>query len=235
MNLSRELETPRLRLRPFALRDAEPMYALLRDPVVNTFLPWFPAQTLAEAEEMLRSRYIGGPGVHYAVCLRGEDAYSVCPYAYLVYRGGAECIRCGKNNFLSALFHDVCYLCNRRGLSYSVYADDEYDRHFSVIFRDTFSVADHILQHIEEYLLRFFGVCYMIVLYFFAEIVYYLLCDLNADVGAYQNLFELFKEFFVHLCKCAEKIIYLSDKSVLCLCKTGFEFFKKAHFIYPFS
>ncbi len=74
MNLSRELETPRLRLRPFALRDAEPMYALLRDPVVNTFLPWFPAQTLAEAEEMLRSRYIGGPGVHYAVCLRGEDA-----------------------------------------------------------------------------------------------------------------------------------------------------------------
>ena len=41
MNLSRELETPRLRLRPFALRDAEPMYALLRDPVVNTFLPWF--------------------------------------------------------------------------------------------------------------------------------------------------------------------------------------------------
>ena len=74
MNLSWELETPRLRLRPFALRDAEAMYALLRDPVVNTFLPWFPTQTLAEAEEMLRSRYIGGPGVHYAVCLRGEDA-----------------------------------------------------------------------------------------------------------------------------------------------------------------
>ena len=73
-DLSRELETPRLRLRPFALRDAEAMYALLRDPVVNTFLPWFPAQTLAEAEEMLRSRCIGGPGVHYAVCLRGEDA-----------------------------------------------------------------------------------------------------------------------------------------------------------------
>lgn len=73
-DLSRELETPRLRLRPFALRDAEAMYALLRDPVVNTFLPWFPAQTLAEAEEMLRSRYIGGPGVHYAVCLRGGDA-----------------------------------------------------------------------------------------------------------------------------------------------------------------
>ena len=73
-DLSRELETPRLILRPFALRDAEAMYALLRDPVVNTFLPWFPAQTLAEAEEMLRSRYIGGPGVHYAVCLRGEDA-----------------------------------------------------------------------------------------------------------------------------------------------------------------
>ena len=65
MNLSRELETPRLLLRPFALRDAEPMYALLRDPGVNTFLPWFPTQTLAEAEEMLRSRYIGGPGVHY--------------------------------------------------------------------------------------------------------------------------------------------------------------------------
>ena len=50
-DLSRELETPRLILRPFALRDAEAMYALLRDPVVNTFLPWFPAQTLAEAEE----------------------------------------------------------------------------------------------------------------------------------------------------------------------------------------
>ena len=35
---------------------------------------WVRGGTLAEAEEMLRSRYIGGPGVHYAVCLRGGDA-----------------------------------------------------------------------------------------------------------------------------------------------------------------
>ena len=68
------LETERLVLRRFTPADVEPLFSLMRDREVNTFLPWFPTQTLAEAEEMLRSRYIGGPGVHYAVCLRGGDA-----------------------------------------------------------------------------------------------------------------------------------------------------------------
>ena len=47
------LKTRRLLLRPFAPRDAEAMYALLRDPVVNTFLPWFPLETEADAAKYL--------------------------------------------------------------------------------------------------------------------------------------------------------------------------------------
>ena len=77
MNLSRELGTPRLRLRPFALRDAEAMYALLRDPVVNTFLPWFPLSTLEEARTLYQARYAAAyqapRGYRYAVCLREDN------------------------------------------------------------------------------------------------------------------------------------------------------------------
>ena len=45
------LETERLVLRRFTPADVEPLFSLMRDREVNTFLPWFPAQTLAEAEE----------------------------------------------------------------------------------------------------------------------------------------------------------------------------------------
>lgn len=67
------LETPRLFLRPFDLGDVQALFALMSDEQVNTFLPWFPVKTLEEAEAMLRSRYCGGEGAHYAICLgRGE-------------------------------------------------------------------------------------------------------------------------------------------------------------------
>ena len=69
-----ELQTPRLCLRPFARTDADAMFRLLRDREVNRFLPWFPARTRAEAEEMLRARFLEGPGAHYALCLREESA-----------------------------------------------------------------------------------------------------------------------------------------------------------------
>ena len=55
------LETGRLILRPFAETDAPALFELLRDEEVNTFLPWFPAQTLDEAE-----------AYHYAVCLKPD-------------------------------------------------------------------------------------------------------------------------------------------------------------------
>ena len=70
--MKRELATPRLRLRPFAEKDLAALHALLRDPQVNTFLPWFPVETREGAEAFLRNW--SGEG-HYAVVLRdGPDA-----------------------------------------------------------------------------------------------------------------------------------------------------------------
>ncbi len=44
------IATPRLILRKFTPEDLEALFALLQDEVVNTFLPWFPAKSQADAE-----------------------------------------------------------------------------------------------------------------------------------------------------------------------------------------
>ena len=70
------LETPRLILRRFVPEDAPALWELLRDREVNRFLPWFPVETLAEAEKFLRERFLDTyrteTGWRYAVCLREE-------------------------------------------------------------------------------------------------------------------------------------------------------------------
>lgn len=49
MNTSR-LETERLILRKFTEKDIESLYLILKDKEVNTFLPWFPLESLKEAQ-----------------------------------------------------------------------------------------------------------------------------------------------------------------------------------------
>lgn len=46
------LETERLILRKFTEDDIEALYRILKDKEVNTFLPWFPLESLEEAEDM---------------------------------------------------------------------------------------------------------------------------------------------------------------------------------------
>lgn len=71
------LETERLILRRFTEGDAEALFALLSDPEVNTFLPWFPLESLEEAERHLKERYLDTyalpEGYRYAVCLKTDN------------------------------------------------------------------------------------------------------------------------------------------------------------------
>lgn len=71
------LETPRLILRRFALGDLDALYALLRDKEVNTFLPWFVPQSVAEAKDFLESRFLAYYGLEsayrYAICSREDN------------------------------------------------------------------------------------------------------------------------------------------------------------------
>ncbi len=69
-----QLETERLILRKFTPQDAEAVFRIFSDPVVNTFLPMFPLQTQAEAREYLQKRFLDfyrkPEGYRYAVCLK---------------------------------------------------------------------------------------------------------------------------------------------------------------------
>lgn len=71
------IETERLILRKFAANDAEALLHIYGDKEVNTFLPWFPLNTLEEAEELLEERYIKAylqpRGYNYAICLRQDN------------------------------------------------------------------------------------------------------------------------------------------------------------------
>lgn len=83
-----ELSTGRLILRRFTEQDAQALLEILSDREVNTFLPWFPLETLAEAQEFLRIRYLeeyqNASGWHYAVCLKTDGV----PIGYLNVSGG---------------------------------------------------------------------------------------------------------------------------------------------------
>ena len=71
------LETERLILRKFTEDDIEALYFLLRDREVNTFLPWFPTETMDEAARFFQERFAGNyrnpRGYNYAVCLKTDD------------------------------------------------------------------------------------------------------------------------------------------------------------------
>lgn len=69
--------TKRLILRKFTQDDVQDLFEILSDEEVNTFLPWFPAKTLDEAQVFLQSRFLSyydKPSAYrYAICLREEN------------------------------------------------------------------------------------------------------------------------------------------------------------------
>lgn len=68
------LQTERLILREFTEKDIPALFSLLNDKEANTFLPWFPVQSLTEAREFYERRiatvYRQRQGYYYAVCLK---------------------------------------------------------------------------------------------------------------------------------------------------------------------
>ncbi|MBC3516258.1 GNAT family N-acetyltransferase [Neobittarella massiliensis] len=76
MNTS-TLKTERLILRKFTERDIEALYQILRDKEVNRFLPWYPLQSMEEAEAFYQERYAAKyaepRGYQYAICLKSDD------------------------------------------------------------------------------------------------------------------------------------------------------------------
>ena len=71
------LLTPRLILRRFAPEDLPAVFDIYSDREANRFLPWFPAETMADARRFLEERYLAvyerPSGYAYAVCRREDN------------------------------------------------------------------------------------------------------------------------------------------------------------------
>lgn len=71
------LQTERLILREFTEKDIPALFSLLNDKEVNTFLPWFPVQSLTETREFYERRiatvYRQRQGYYYAICLKTDN------------------------------------------------------------------------------------------------------------------------------------------------------------------
>lgn len=71
------IETERLILRKFTQNDVEPLYLILSDKEVNTFLPMFPLNNIEEAKVYLNENYLEKykkpAGYHYAICLKSDN------------------------------------------------------------------------------------------------------------------------------------------------------------------
>ena len=71
------LETERLLLRRFSENDLYALFKIHSDKDVNTYLPWFPLQSIEEANLFLRERYLDTYrqpyGYKYAICLKNDN------------------------------------------------------------------------------------------------------------------------------------------------------------------
>ena len=71
------LETERLLLRRFSENDLYALFKIHSDKDVNTYLPWFPLQSIEEASLFLRERYLDTYrqpyGYKYAICLKNDN------------------------------------------------------------------------------------------------------------------------------------------------------------------
>lgn len=71
------LETERLLLRRFSENDLYALFKIHSDKDVNTYLPWFPLQSIEEASLFLRERYLDTYrqpyGYNYAICLKNDN------------------------------------------------------------------------------------------------------------------------------------------------------------------
>ena len=69
--------TERLILRRFTEDDMEALFLILKDERANEFLPWYPAQDLAETKKFYEERYAAtyaqSRGYAYAVCLKEDN------------------------------------------------------------------------------------------------------------------------------------------------------------------
>lgn len=71
------LETERLILRKFTPGDMDAFLQIYSDEEVNTYLPWYPLRSMAEAEAFFAERYApvyaAPDGYRYAVCLKADN------------------------------------------------------------------------------------------------------------------------------------------------------------------
>lgn len=72
-----ELETERLILRKFNKNDLTALFEIYSDKAVNTYLPWFPLNSIEEAKSFFEERYskiYKKPcGYKYAICLKSNN------------------------------------------------------------------------------------------------------------------------------------------------------------------
>lgn len=71
------IETERLLLRKFTGQDLQDVFLILRDKEANVFLPWFPAETLDQAQKHLYDHYVAHYkrpcAYRYAICLKSDN------------------------------------------------------------------------------------------------------------------------------------------------------------------
>lgn len=75
--MNKVIHTERLILRKFTEDDLAAIFKIFSDEKVNTFLPWFPLKSFAEAKFFFEERYAGPyrrkQGASYAICLQRDN------------------------------------------------------------------------------------------------------------------------------------------------------------------
>lgn len=71
------LVTERLILRRFTSNDIEALFRIYNDKAVNTYLPWYPINSIEEAEKIYKEKYekiyADQQGYNYAICLKEDN------------------------------------------------------------------------------------------------------------------------------------------------------------------
>ena len=68
--IKQEIRTNRLILRKFTIDDLDAIFSIFNDKEVNTYLPWFPLNSLEDAKRFFEEKYENTTDYKFAICLK---------------------------------------------------------------------------------------------------------------------------------------------------------------------
>lgn len=186
------IQTERLIIRKFTDNDVEALFRIFSDEELNTFLPWYPLKSMAEAVDLLNNRYLNAnslyDGAGFAVCLKEDDV----PIGYVNVSGDDShdlgyglLAQYRKKGYMREAVSAVISLAKKEGIKYLTATHDVNNPKSGEVMKAV--GMEYKYSYVERWLPKDFDVTYR---------MYQI--DLAGDcVGTYMKYWDKYSRHFI--------------------------------------